>query len=176
MDNSPLKYADETDRVLGLTGMTISMLVWDGEEYLTAVSLDNRPGEGLELSPDFHFAGNPRLSARLAWNSLVKHWELSSAMAICNVACRAYLRNNKRMSSSLNAALKALVRDEGRTICSLDDDEIDRIYAKTFDYADRIFSHAGVMQVARNFADSLSARRRLTAAEAFDLLSPLNNL
>lgn len=174
--SSPLKYTDETDRSYGLTGMTISMVVWDGADLLAGVSLDNEPGNGLEVTPDFDFAGNPRLSARLAWNQLLKHLELSAAMIMGNAMCRAYVGQRRTPTSAVNAALRALVRDEGREVCSLDDDEIDRIYAKTSNYLTQIYNHPGVVQLAHSFADTLRKRRRLSAAEALDCLAALQNM
>ena len=67
MQNSVLKYKDENDRSMGLAGSAIALVIWDGEDKLAAINLDSLPGEGLEMTPDFGFAGNPRLSARLAW-------------------------------------------------------------------------------------------------------------
>lgn len=171
-----LRYTDEHDRALGLAGMAISMVAWDGEHMLAAISIDNEPGDGLEVTPDFHFAGNPRLSARLAWQQMVKQTELSSAMVIGNAMCRWYVGRGRRLSSAVNATLRGLVRDEARSVCSLDDDETDRIFTRTTDYLDRLFSHSTVASVAMHFADTLQQRRRLTATEVLDELSALNRL
>ena len=72
MQNSALKYKDENDRSMGLAGSAIALVIWDGEDKLAAIDLDSLPGEGMEMTPDFSFAGNPRLSARLAWQMMLK--------------------------------------------------------------------------------------------------------
>lgn len=171
-----LRYTDEQDRALGLAGVAISMVAWDGERMLSAISLESEPGAGVEVTPDFHFAGNPRFSARLAWQQMVKQTELASAMIIGNAMCRWYVGRGRRLSSAVNATLRGLVRDEARTICSLDDDETDRIFTHTTEYLDRLFSHSTVASVAAHFADTLRERRRLTASEVLDELSALNRL
>lgn len=176
MDNSPLRYKDEEDRAYGLAGMTISMVVWDGEDMLVGVSLDNEPGQGLEVTPDFNFSGNPRMSARMAWQQLVKQFELSTAMLLGNAMCRAYVGAGHQLASSSASLLRALVRDEGRQVCQLDDDEITHIYDKTSRYLERLFSHSGVATMAHRFADDLRQHRRLTAAEALERLAALNGL
>lgn len=176
MDNSPLRYKDETDRAYGLTGMTISMMVWDGEEMLAGVNLDAPAGDGLEVTPDFHFAGNPRLSARLAWQQLVKQFELNTAMLLGNAACRARVGAGRQISAQANSLMRAMVRDEGKSLCSLDDDEIGHVYDKTMRYLDQIFSHDAVAGIARRFAADLQRMRRLSAAEALERLSALNRL
>jgi hypothetical protein len=175
-NNSPLKYNDEQDRSLGLAGMAISMIVWDGEEILSSISIDNPMGSGIELAPEVRFAGNPHFSTRTIWQQQVKRLELSAAMIMGNAMCRAYLNKGKAISSKANASLKALVRDEARSVCSLDDDEIDAIYAKTYNYLDRLFSNATVAELARSFAANLCDKRRLSAAEIIDHLHALNRL
>ena len=176
MENSPLKYKDETDRAYGLTGMTISMMVWDGEDMLSGVNLDANPGDGLEVTPDFHFSGNPRLSARLAWQQMVKQFELNTAMLLGNAVCRARVGSGKQIPASVNALMRALVRDEGKSMCSLDDDEIGHVYDKTMRYLDQIFTYDAVVRIAHRFAADLQRHRRLSAAEVLDRLADLNRL
>jgi hypothetical protein len=177
MDNkSPLKYSDETDRSYGLAGMAISMVVWDGEEKLSSISIDNPLGEGIELAPEVRFAGNPHFSPRSAWQQQVKRLELSAAMIMGNAMCRAYVNRQRSLSSKVNASLKALVRDEARSVCSLEDDEIEAIYNKTYSYLEQLFMHEGVAEIAREFARELCAKRRLSAAETLDRLRSLSRL
>lgn len=177
MDNtSPLKYNDEKDRSLGLAGMAISMVVWNGEEALSSISIDNPAGRGIELAPEMRFAGNPHFSPRTIWQQQVKRLELSAAMIMGNAMCRAYVNRGRAFSSKVSASLKALVRDEARSVCSLEDDEIEAIFAKTYNYLDRLFSNEGVVDLAQKFAEELCSKRRLSAAETLDRLSVLNRL
>jgi hypothetical protein len=177
MENkSPLKYSNEKDRSYGIAGMAISMVVWNGEEQLSAISIDNPLGEGVELAPEIIFAGNPHFSPRTAWQQQVKKLELSAAMIMGNAMCRAYLNRKRGISSKVNASLKALVRDEARTICSLEDDEIDALYNKTYRYLEQLFSHEGVAGLARELANELTERRRLSAAETLEMLRALNRI
>ena len=53
--NSHLRYTDEKDKSYGLTGMAISMVVLDGEEYLNGLSIDAPTGEGIELSQEWSY-------------------------------------------------------------------------------------------------------------------------
>lgn len=173
---SPLRYNDENDRAYGVTGMTIAMLLWDGEDYLASVNLDNPVGRSIEFTPAFGFTGNPRLTASLAWRELLKQFELSMAMIMGNVICRSYVAYSRPLARDVNDQLRDIVRAEGRDACSLDEDEADIIFNKTQQYLDRVFTHSGVTSVARNFASALSQRRRLSSGEVFDLLAALNSL
>ena len=68
-----LKYTDETDRCYGATGMAIGLMVFDGEDMLASITLDGDPNEMVAMSPDFYFAGNPGVSAKTAWNQILKN-------------------------------------------------------------------------------------------------------
>ena len=86
-----LKYRDNRDKTYGLTGMAIALVMADGEDMLMQVSLDAPAGEGITFTPDFYFQGNPRYSAKLAWNQMLKQLSLVTGMMIGNVMCRSYL-------------------------------------------------------------------------------------
>jgi len=168
-----LKYSDETDRSLGISGMAIALFACDGEEYLASVSLDAPTGRGLALAPEFHFAGNPRLSAKSVWNQLLKQFELLSAMVMANVMCRCYVGHGKRPDFSQWRDVKNFVADQGRDLCQLDDDEISTVCSKTEQFLDRLFSHGSVVDVARTFSRRLIDNRTMTSAEVLDFLSQL---
>ncbi|MDE6703864.1 MAG: hypothetical protein K2K00_09345 [Muribaculaceae bacterium] len=174
--SSSLKYTDEKDKSYGLTGMAISMIVLDGEEYLSGMSIDAPVGEGVELSQDFYFIGNPRLSAKIAWNEILKHFQLSAGMVISNVMCRNYVQHRRKLSSELVALLKDLVREEAKENCSLDEDESDMIFEKSLNYFDRIFSYARVHEIAHEFASAIVKQRSMSAQEIIEHLRQLSML
>lgn len=177
MANNPaLRYSGEADRSYGVAGMAIALVLWDGEPFLASVSIDKPVGSSIEFTPAFGFTGNPRLSASLAWRELFKQFELSAAMIMGNVICRSYVGSSQPLSSTMVTALREVVRNEGRDICSLEEDEADLFYNKTQRYLDRVFSHSGVSSVAHNFASVLREKRTLSSGEVFELLSVLNRL
>ena len=45
MKEPKLRYSDERDKTYGITGMTITLVALDGEEYLSEIHLDSEPGE-----------------------------------------------------------------------------------------------------------------------------------
>lgn len=156
--------------------MAIAMTVWDGEQWLAALSLDSEPGHGVEVTPDFFFSGNPRFSASLAWQELLKRLELSSAMIMGNAMCRSYVGQSRKLSPQAVKALRAVVRTEAEEACSLESDEADMLYAKIYDYLDRLFVHSRVHQLANSLSRRLQDERRLTAADVLDELAPLTRL
>ncbi|MDE6322058.1 MAG: hypothetical protein K2L93_07140 [Muribaculaceae bacterium] len=174
MDNS-LKYKDATDRCYGVTGMAISIVALDAEELLDSLTIEEGE-EAVKFTPEYYFSGNPRYSARLAWNQILQHFSVTTAMAIGNLMCRQYVLSGKSLSPALTLALKETVASDGREACQLDDDEIDSLFNRNFNYLHRLFSHSGVQSVARDFATTLSERRTLTRADILDELRALSLL
>lgn len=66
--------------------------------------------------------------------------------------------------------MKEHIREEGRDTCSLDPDEIDAIYDKTFRTASRIFTNPRLHPAIQEFARVISRRRTLSGMEIADEL------
>lgn len=171
-----LKYIDDNDRSYGATGMAIGLVIFDGEDMLSAVTIDGDPNEMVSLSPDFYFAGNPGVSAKTAWNQMVKNYNLGVAMLMSNVLCRNLVMNRQSLPSEIRDTLHSLAVEEGHSSCSLEDDEIDRLFEKNINYLTRVFSHHGVQSVAHDFASTLLSRRTLSRLDVIEQLAALRML
>lgn len=168
-----LKYTDEVDKSLGIAGMAIALLACDGENFVASVSVD-QSGPGLEFAPEAFFAHNPRFSAKIAWNQLMREFHVFSGMLLGNVMCR-HLVTNKNVQREIVDILHELISAHGGSECSLENDELDEIFNKDMVYFRRLFSHPAVADVARDFAGALRAQRSMTAGEVFEHLSRLNS-
>ena len=175
--NETLKYADETDKSYGLAGMAISLVAWDAEEWLDAIDLDAKADEAMRMSTEFYLTIAPHVGAKAVWEQALKRFQLTAAMTVANVACRhlAY-RGHASMPNDADSALRSLLYDEGADLCSLEQDEVSRVYGRSLTYCDRLFSHPGVRQLAETLAGELRSRRALSASEIFELLAPLNRM
>lgn len=171
---SSLKYVDEADKSLGIAGMAISLVAFDGEDFLTSVSIVDGE-ESMSMTEEFFFNGNQEISAKLAWNEMVKQFELTAGMLMGNVMCRSYAAGHSPTRETLDA-VRRIIREEGSERCSLDHDETDAIYEKDYTYYSRLFAHPTVSEVARDLATTLRTRRRLSAVEVLDSLRRLNSL
>lgn len=169
--HNKLSYSDEKDRSYGISGMAITLVALDGENYLSGVNIDGEPGEYIVMSRDFSFKGNPRMSAKIVWEQTLKDLRLSASMALGNVACRRYVLSGRAMSSSDIGELRKALRQDASEHCGLDSDESDRLFDSCLNYVDRIFRTSGVARVASGFADTLVERRSLTGAEAIEILA-----
>lgn len=172
-----LRYTDETDRCYGAAGMAISLMVYDGEEMLSAISLDGPAGsQTMTLAPEFFFAGNPGISAKTAWRQILKNYNLGIAMVTANLLCRYLVNRNTGLPDDVREALHDLAVEEGTDACQLEADEIDAIFDKNINYLTRVFSHRGVHSVAHDFASALQQRRSLSRLDAIEMLQSLNML
>lgn len=171
-----LKYNDERDRSYGLTGVAISMVALDAEEYLDSISLDAPVGNSVEFSHDFFFITSPSFSAKSAWNERLKHFQITAGMIIANLMCRNYVQYRRKLSSDILQSLRDFVHDEGETLCSLDKDETDELFSRSVSYFDRLFSYARVHQIANDFAENLVMQRSITAQDAVERLRQLSML
>lgn len=171
-----LSYTCEDDKCYGATGMAISIMVLESEDMLSAISLDAAPDAILELVDDFYFAGNPGLSAKSAWNQMLRAFNLSAAMAIANVMCRTMVRDHRLIDADTRRRLLDIIIDEGSSSCSLEPDETTSLFDKNYNYLYRVFNHRGVQDVADRFADRLKRMRRMTRADVIENLRGLRVL
>lgn len=166
-------YTDEEDKCYGITGMVLTLNVFDSEDKIHEISLDAEDGETISFTPDFFFSSNPRFSAKIAWNEALKQYQILTGMVIGNILSRYVVKNHKSLTASVIDDIKDLVSEEGREICQLDDDEIDTVFRKTLNYLSNIYSNRQVHLFTTHFADVIRARRSLTGNDVRDELSSL---
>lgn len=171
MENK-LKYTDETDKSLGVAGMAISLVACDGEEYLASVSLEDNE-EALQMAEEFFFGGNPRFSAKIAWNEILKQFQITSGMMLSNVMCRN-LSAGRAIDRDMIETIHQLILSDGQEFCSLERDEVENLYNREYQYYYRMFSHPSVATIARDFASTLRLQRRMTAGEVIENLRRLS--
>ncbi len=175
-DMEKLSYTNEDDKCYGATGMAIGIVVFDGEDKLAGVGLDADPGDMMEMHSSFYFSGNPGLSAKSAWAEMRENFSLSVAMMISNVMCRRMVLDRTLVAPEVRQGLQDTVVEEGRDACSLEEDEVRRIFDKEYTYLFRVFNHQGVHRVAHEFADALKRRRHLSRLEVLEELRALSSL
>lgn len=169
-----LKYSDEEDRSYGLAGMAVSLMIWKADDMLARVDLDGP--DSIEFVPEYYFTGNPRLSAKVAWQYMLKRYQESMGMVIANVMCRHYMQRHRAPDAATRAELLRQLEQEGIEACSLEADEIRRLFDSSYDYLDRVFAHSGVQAVVRDFTAALRAQRALSRGDVADILAAISNL
>ena len=94
-----MKYRDELDKSYGVAGMALGLTVFDADDLFTAVTLDGDGPGCIQFTPEFNFAGNPRLSARGAWQYILGHYRITVGLAVANALCRRMVLDNERVIS-----------------------------------------------------------------------------
>ena len=169
-----LKYKDETDKSYGITGMVISMKIWDDFSMLRSITLDNGPEEdAVSFNPEFFFNGNPRFSAKITWNETLRQFQLLAGMMMGNLLCRTMVHQHKRLSRSNLSDIYAIIEEEGRNNCELERDEVETIFNKIYNHLSSIYANRQMAELADRFADVVRTRRTMTGNEVEEQLELL---
>jgi len=168
-----LSYLNEDDKAYGLAGMAISLAALDAIDRVASVSLD-ADGPMVAFSHQYYFSGSPSISPKVTWDNLLHNFYITSAMVISNVMARSMVRLGKDIPVEVLDAVHNEITEEGRDTCSLEDDEIDTLYDKTFTYMGRIFRNPRLHSAIDDFARILSRRRTLSGTEVLDELRALS--
>ena len=169
-----LKYRDELDKSYGVAGMALGLSVLEAENLFTAVTLDAEGPGCIQFTPEFYFAGNPRLSPRGAWKYILGHYRISVGLAVANALCRCMVLDNERVDDKLRDGLFNAACADGRDYCQLERDEIEPIFDEVFDNMSRLFADTRVRKAMDAFADALQQRRTLSHIDVNDILQQLN--
>lgn len=164
-----LTYQNEDDRAYGLAGMSIALAALDAIDRVSAVSLDTADSM-VTFSHEYYFSGSPSISPKVSWNNLLHNFYITSAMALSNLMARSYVRLHEEVPKDLLEKVHQEMREEGRDTCSLEDDEVDRIFNRSATGMRRIFANTRLHPAIDEFANTLSRRRNLSGTEIYDEL------
>lgn len=168
-----LQYKNERDKAYGLAGMAVGIRALDGEEYIAYIDLDADTAESFRFTPEFSFHGNPRMSAKIVWQQTLNDLRLIGTAIVANLECRRRLLDHGMPAQDEYAACRDALRLDAKNHLDLDDDEIDALFESCRNYAVRLFRHQGVCDLTHSFAARIIERRKLSGAEAVELLAAL---
>lgn len=169
-----MKYRDELDKSYGVAGMALGLSVLDASDLFTAVTLDGDDTGCILFTPEFFFAGNPRLSPRGAWKYILGHYRISVGLAVANALCRRMVLDNDKADNQLRDQLFNIAFADGRDYCQLERDEVEPIFDEAFENMTRLFGDARVRHAMDSFVDTLQQRRTLSHIDVIDILQQLN--
>lgn len=176
-NNNPLKYTDERDKSYGVAGMAIAVVAYDCENMLASVSIDAPDGQCMEFGSELCFNGNPRLSAKITWTELLKHFRLGTGLLVANAMCRQYVQHRRRLPDDMVRALHDAVHNCGAADeVQLDTDEVDAVLQRNVEFFNRLFQYQAVHDATHAFASDLMEKRTFSAAETAERLAAIINL
>ena len=173
-DKHLMKYRDELDKSYGVAGMALGLSVLDADSLFTAITIDGDGPGCIQFTPEFFFAGNPRLSPRGAWQYILSHYRISVGLAVANALCRRMVLDNARVDNLLRDELFNAACEDGRDFCQLERDEVEPIFDEAFENMTRIFTDSRVRKAMDTFADALRKRRTLSHIDVADILQQTN--
>ena len=169
-----MKYRDELDKSYGVAGMALGLSVLEAGELFTAVTLDADGSDCIQFTPEFFFAGNPRLSPRGAWKYILGHYRITVGLAVANALCRRMVLDNSAVDNKLRDELFNAAFDDGRDYCQLERDEVEPIFDDVFASMKRLFASPQVRRAMDAFADALQQRRTLNHIDVNDIFQQLD--
>lgn len=169
-----MKYRDELDKSYGIAGMALGLSVFDAADLFTSITLDGNSEGAIKFTPEFFFAGNPRLSPRGAWQYILGHYRISVGLAVANALCRRMVLDNERADKQLRDQLFDAACADGKDYCQLERDEVQPIFDEAFDNMLRLFADSRVRKAMDTFADALQQRRTLSHIDVADILQQLH--
>lgn len=167
-----LAYINEDDRAYGLAGMAISLAALDAIDRIADISLD-ADGPMVSFSHEYYFSGSPSVSPKSTWNNLIRNFYITSSMVMSNVMARSLVRMGEDVPEELWDSIRREVRAEGIDTCSLDEDEVDRLFDRSAAGMRRIFGNRRLYPAIEQFARTLARRRTLSGGEIYDELRAL---
>lgn len=167
-----LSYANEDDRAYGLAGMAISLAALDAIDRIATISLDT-DGPMVSFSNEYYFSGSPSISPKATWSNLIHNFYITSAMVMANVMARSFVRLGEDVPSSTLDTIRSEMKAEGSDTCSLEEDEIDSLYNKSYMGMRRIFTNGRLYPAIEDFVRTIGRRRTLSGNEIYDELRAL---
>lgn len=169
-----MKYRDELDKSYGVAGMVLGLSVFDASDLFTEISIDASGPGCIQFTPEFFFAGNPRLSPRGSWQYMLGHYRISVGLAVANALCRRMVLDNGQADEQLRDELFNAAFDDGHYYCQLERDEVEPIFDEAFANMKRLFADHRVRKAMDVVVDALQRRRTLSHIDVADILQQLN--
>jgi len=169
-----MKYRDDLDKSYGVAGMALGLSVLEADNLFTSITIDAEGQGCIQFTPEFFFAGNPRLSPRGSWKYILGHYRISVGLAVANALCRRMVLDNDKVDDKLRDELFTAAYEDGRDYCHLERDEVVPIFDEAFDNMTRLFSNSQVRKAMDAFADALQQRRTLSHIDVSDILQQMN--
>ena len=171
-----MKYSDEDDKCYGVTGMAFGLTIWNAEDAFTHISIDADGLDSITFTSDYYFSGNPAISAKESWQIVLEHYKVIMGILIANIMCRKVVREHVGIDNALRRKILDMLMEEGKSTCQLDEDEIEALFNKSFNYLMQLFSNNQIKRLSHDFAREIKARRIMSNHEVAESLRLLRML
>ena len=167
-----MKYRDETDKCYGIAGMSIALAIFEAEDLLSGVSLDGEGLDCLTFVPNY-YSGSLSLSPSTVWQDVFQRYQVTLGMTIADTMCRKMLHDKGVVDKKLRKSLLDAACEEGRLSCQLENDEVEHIFDKYYQYMLQTFKNRNVHTVIGSMVKRLQADRSLSSCDVLEMLRKL---
>lgn len=164
-----MKYTDEKDKCYGIAGMAIGIALWEGEDFLFSLDMDNEENKFITFTPDFYFETNPNISPKESWHNSLLRYQMAMGMMIANMMGRS-VKAKGINGTKIKKALYKTIAEEGKSVCQLDENEIRSLYDETYSLTYRAFNSPRVIEMLDQIVEKLAENRTLSNYEIKELL------
>lgn len=168
-----MKYRSDQDKCYGAAGMAIALNVLDAEEAYCGICVDAEGLDCVQLQPALLSDGAIATDAREAWKRSVHHFHIAMGLLIADRVSRKMILDHGAVDRKMRNHLLSAMEQEGKTLCSLERDEVNEVFEHYFQHMVKVFSNAAVRSAVCQLAQLLEERRTLTSSEVEELLTEL---
>ena len=79
-----MKYNDEEDKCYGIAGMAIGISIWNGEDLLYQIDIDDDEHGYISFTPDYYFSGNHAVYTVAYWHATLTKWKMIVGLPVGN--------------------------------------------------------------------------------------------
>ena len=169
-----MKYRDDDDKCYGVAGMAVGLSIFDATELFNGITIDADGLDCVQFTPEFYFAGNPRLNAKEAWQEIFSHYQISMGLIIADAMCRKMIHDHGVVDRKMRNSLLSAMCDEGKELCQLEKDEVETIFDRYYSHLMQVFSDHGMGDAIKQLATQLKEQRSFSRVEVIDLLRHLS--
>lgn len=169
-----LQYSNEDDRAYGLAGMAISLASIDALDRVVEFSIDAE-GPMVTFSSDYYHSLAPAVSPKAVWENLISNFHITTSMVLSNLMARSLIRLGEEIPDEILSTVYNEIKLEGEETCGLEEDEVKRLYDKTYYSQRRIFGNPRLRPAIGELARVISLRRRLSGGELRDAIDTLGS-
>lgn len=155
--------------------MMVALAHLDAIDIIANVCLDAE-GPMVEFSHAYYFTGSPSISPKSTWDNLVSNFHITTSMVVGNILARSLVRLKTEAPQDILDLVYSKVEEEGKETCSLEGDEIERLFNQTLSRSMRLFRNPRLHPAIDEFARIISVKRSLSGREVLDELHLLQLL
>lgn len=169
-----MKYRSEEDKSYGVAGMALGLSMFEAGHLFAGVTIEADGLDCVKFTPEFFFAGNPRVPATASWKHIVANYRISVGLVLANTICRKMVLDRGHVDRKLRKQLLDAACEQGKESCQLEKDEVEALFDKDFANLVNVFSNNEVRTAMEAMAKQLEEKRSMSKFDIEEMLEDFN--